>query len=150
MKLTEEFISSITPRKKIIDEVLPLVRWHMVPGQYYRARVKDKAIRKLASKVDRIDRLIRVSKADFAGRPPLPAEPYPDGEWLLNRAEVLKVSDSAPQAILLGRHLIEAGLKPSVEFGEILKRCYLAQLNGIFHDLENGLVYLDDLLKERQ
>ena len=145
----EEFLLSITRQKRLIKEVLPLVRWHMVPGQYYRANVKDQAIRKLADKVERIDRLVRVAKADYSGRPPLPAEPFPDGEWLLSRAEELRVADSAPQPIVMGRHLLEFGLQPSDKFGPILERCYQDQLNGLFKDIEAGRLHLLTILRDR-
>lgn len=148
MDLAREFLLSITPQVKLVNEVLPLVRWHMVPGQYFRAGVKDKAIRKLADKVERIDRLVRVSKADYSGRPPLPSEPYPDGEWLLSRAEELRVSDSAPVPIIQGRDLLAEGLQPSKEFGPVIKKCYLAQLNGEFNTLETGKLFLRKYLSD--
>ena len=47
--------------------------------------------------------------------------------------------DSAPKPLVLGRDLIALGLKPSARFGEILKVCYDAQLDGKFFDLESGL-----------
>ena len=100
---------------------------------------------RLANKVKRIDRLVRVTSADIQGRPPRNDE-FPEGPWLIKRAEELKVKDSEPKPIILGRHLIERGLKPSPEFGPILEQCFEEQLDGTFEDLKGGLSFLDNLL----
>ena len=55
----------------------------------------------------------------------------------------MRVADSAPRPIVRGRDLIARGMKPSPAFGEILDRCYEAQLDGKFSDLEGGLRFLD-------
>ena len=100
----------------------------------WRDKSSDGAIRRLAAKVVRIDRLIRVAAADDAGRPPL--------KWLAEQAERLRVADSAPKSIVQGRDLIALGMKPGVGFGRILKAAYEAQLDGKFSDLEGGLAYV--------
>ena len=62
-------------------------------------------------------------------------------EWLAAAAERLRIADSAPKPILLGRHLIALGHKPSAKFGEWLHACFEAQLDGAFHDLPGALDY---------
>ena len=75
----------MTRQSALTDEVVPLVRHHLKPRQLFDAKASDAAVRRLADKVGRIDRLARVARADAGGRPPLP----PDDEaasWLLERA----------------------------------------------------------------
>jgi tRNA nucleotidyltransferase (CCA-adding enzyme) len=87
-----------------------------------------------------------VAAADDAGRPPYPSEPE-HLEWLRGKALQLEVADSKPQPMLMGRDLIKRGMKPGVMFGEILKKCYEAQLDGVFSDDDGAQKFLDELLK---
>ena len=106
----------------------------------WKDKSSDGAIRRLAAKVVRIDRLLRVAAADDAGRPPFPSEPEPL-KWLEEQAKRLAVEDSAPKPIVRGRDLIAQGIKPGPEMGKILAALYDAQLDGAFSDLDSGLRY---------
>jgi tRNA nucleotidyltransferase (CCA-adding enzyme) len=121
--------------------VTPLVADHMTAEELYKQQVSDTAIRRLASRVGRIDRLVRVVRADQAGRPPIIFDGCPAGAWLLERAAALAVTDSAPRPLVMGRHLIALGLKPGREFATILSACYEAQLDGAFMTLEDGTAF---------
>jgi tRNA nucleotidyltransferase (CCA-adding enzyme) len=143
---TRTFLSRLTNQNNLIDQVVPLVRRHLAPRTFYNDQASDSAIRRLARQVVRIDRLVRVADADIAGRPPRQDE-FPEGPWLLKRAEELKVKDSAPKSIVMGRHLIDYGLSPSPKFSDILEKCFDAQLDGIFLDEAGGLDFLNSLLK---
>ena len=138
---TLTFLNRLTNEERLLKEVPPLVRLHMRPFAMWRDKSSDGAIRRLAAKVVRIDRLIRVAAADDAGRPPFPSEPEPL-EWLAAQAERLRVADSAPKPIVQGRDLIALGMEPGVEFGKILKAAYDAQLDGKFNDLKGGIKYV--------
>ena len=116
----------------------PLVTAHMEPDDLYKQAVGDAAIRRLSTRVGRIDRLVRVVRADYAGRPPLVFARCPAGDWLLERAGALAVIDRAPSRLVMGRHLIGIGLKPGREFASILTSCYEAQLEGAFSTTEEG------------
>ncbi len=61
----------MTDEEKLIEEVVPLVDCHLAPIRLFAAKAGDAAIRRLARRVGRIDRLVRVSRADQRGRPPL-------------------------------------------------------------------------------
>ncbi len=139
------FLERLTRQKKLFEEVLPLVEHHMRPLSLYKSKASDSAIRRLATRVKRLDRLVRVAYADKSGRPPLKIEDFREGKWLLDKATELEIKDSAPKALVLGRHLIEAGLQPGPHFGKILEQCYEAQLEGVFTDNEGGKRYLDSL-----
>ena len=140
---TLSFLRRLTNEERLLKEVPPLVRLHMRPFAMWRDKSSDGAIRRLAAKVVRIDRLLRVAAADDAGRPPFPSEPEPL-RWLAEQAERLRVADSAPKPIVQGRDLIALGMKPGVEFGRILKAAYEAQLDGKFTDLKGGIEYVQN------
>ena len=146
--IAKTFLERITRQKRIFEEVIPLVEQHMRPLSLYREGAGDSAIRRLAARVKRIDRLVRVAHADTYGRPPLKPEGFPEGEWLLKKTAELTILDNAPKPILQGRHLIDLGIKPSKNFGKILDQAYEAQLDGTFTDEPTGRDYLKNLVPE--
>jgi tRNA nucleotidyltransferase (CCA-adding enzyme) len=144
---TRSFLARLTSQVDLTEQVVPLVRRHLAPRTFYNDRASDGAIRRLARQVKRIDRLVRVAKADLEGRPPR-QDDFPEGPWLLERAEDLMVKDSEPKPIVLGRHLVDRGLEPGPSFGPVLEKCFEAQLDGEFSDETSGLFYLDGLLEQ--
>lgn len=145
--LTEKFLGRMTTQRKLVKEVIPLVAEHMRPSTLYLQKSSDAAVRRLAARVGRIDRLVRVARADIFGRPPLPADEYPAGDWLLEVARRLDIENHPPEPLVLGRHLMALGQKPGPAFGKILERCYEAQLAGKFTTVEKGVAYAESLLK---
>ena len=143
---TRRFLARLTDRRDLFEAVLPLVRHHLRPDELYRTEAGDAAVRRLARSAGRIDRLVRVARADRMGRPPLPFDGFPAGTWLLERAEALAVKDAVPRPLVMGRHLIALGLEPGPRFREILDRCYEAQLDGTFDDPDGGVRYVRNLL----
>ena len=141
---TVSFLRRLTNEERFFREVPPLVRCHMQPFAMWKSQVGDAAVRRLAMRVGRIDRLLRVARADDEGRPPEMSGGSSGGEdlaWLAAAAERLRIADAAPKPILMGRHLIAHGLKPSVRFKKILDACFEAQLDGAFADLDGALAY---------
>jgi tRNA nucleotidyltransferase (CCA-adding enzyme) len=127
------------------NQVVQLVRYHLKPGEYYKAKspVGDGAFRRLARKVEP-DLLYRVAKADSLGRNPewLPKEKCFGSEaqeWFIDKVRELQIEKKAPDPILMGRHLIELGLKPSPKFKGILDSVYELQLDG-------GVTHIDEAL----
>ncbi|MEZ5426481.1 MAG: HD domain-containing protein [Pyrinomonadaceae bacterium] len=136
------------------EQVVQLVRYHLKPGMFYKVRdeIGDGAFRRLAQRVEP-DLLYRVARADSLGRNPdwLPEEKRFKAEaqeWFIERVHQLKVEEKAPEPILLGRHLIELGLKPSPQFGKILKAVYELQLDGRITDLDEAIEKGRELIKE--
>jgi len=74
--------------------------------------------------------------------------PSPQGAWLLERSQALHVEASAPKAILMGRHLIALGYKPSGLFTKILTDANEAQMDGVFTDESSGLIWLKEYLSK--
>lgn len=139
------------------EQVVQLVRYHLKPGEFYKVESKnpvgDGAFRRLARKVEP-DLLYRVAKADSLGRNPdwLPPEKRFGSEaqeWFIQRVRGLQVEKSAPEPILMGRHLINLGLKPSPKFKEILNAVYELQLDGKVADLDAALDEARNLLENK-
>lgn len=127
------------------NQVVELVRNHLRPGEFYKNRdsLGDGAFRRLARRVE-LDLLYRVAKADSLGRnaPWLPPEKRKTAEaqeWFMEKVRQLKIEREAPPPILMGRHLIELGLRPSPRFKEILDAVYEMQLDGRISSLEEAI-----------
>lgn len=146
---TLTFLKRLTNEERLLKGVPPLVQCHMQPFALWRSKAGDAAIRRLALKVGRIDRLLRVAEADDEGRLPELVKTTTGGEdrvWLAAAAERLRIAAEVPKPIIQGRHLISLGLKPSPRFGRLIKECFDAQLDGAFSGEEGALAYLKKIL----
>ena len=126
------------------EQVLALVRDHLKPGDFYRARAEltDGAFRRLARRCE-LELLYRVAKADTLGRNAewVPRERWFTAEaqdWFIARARELAVERRPPAPLLMGRHLMKMGLKPSPLFGRILDAVYELQLDNRVRTLEEA------------
>ena len=144
--LIVEFLTDLTGQPALVAAVLPLVRNHGRPAQLFAQQAGDGAVRRLARDVDRIDRLLRVVRADLGGRGSASDLDPPAVRWLAERAEALAVADARLEPLILGRHLRSRRLRPGPRYGRLLRACYEAQLDGEFADVEGGLSFLDGLL----
>lgn len=141
------FMRRLTSDGDLIDSVEQLVLYHLRPAEFYRVRdeIRPSSIRRLALKTQ-IDELVLLARADHFGRTTADAiaEDFPAGNWLLERAEDLKIASSAPKPILMGRHLMDRGWQPGPDMGSVLKNAFDAQLEGAFEDLDGALLWLDN------
>lgn len=148
---TISFLSKIGFPQKLYPQVTSLVKEHLKPYQLYAKRdeVKDGAIRRLASRVN-IDHLLLVSKADFLGRTTDEALSGHDPSvlWLKAKIDELLGEDKSPKPILMGRHLIQKGLSPGVQFKAILAKAFDAQLEGEFNSEKEAIDWLDIYMKK--
>lgn len=119
------------------QHVLGIVAHHLKPLSFSKAvpQAGDSAFRRLAQKVD-LELLARVAESDCLGR---------SGDfdcrgirWFLERARALGVEHQAPEPLLLGRHLLEAGVAPGPRMGRILRQVYERQLDGTVTTLEEA------------
>ena len=109
-------------------QVVGLVANHLKPGMFHKAQhVGDGAFRRLAQKVD-LELLARLARADCLGR--TGAFDCSAMDWFLERAQALGVEHQPPAPLLLGRHVLELGLQPGPQVGEILRQVYEKQLDG--------------------
>ncbi len=148
MPVAERLLARLSHRRDLVSQILPHVEWHNQPQALYAQRSGDAAIRRLARRVGRLDRLVRVARADWRGRGDLTA-PFPAGDWLLSRAADLGLATTAPTPLIQGRHLVALGVAPGPAFTPLLDACFEAQLDGAFADEEGGVTYLRRLLTER-
>jgi tRNA nucleotidyltransferase (CCA-adding enzyme) len=120
-------------------QVVGLVAQHLKPGSWFKVRdeVGDGAFRRLAQKVD-LELLARVAKSDCEGRKPGQFD-CSAMDWFLERARSLGVEHRPPAPILLGRHVLELGLRPGPRVGEILKGVYEQQLDGRVTTLDEAV-----------
>ena len=130
-------------------QILSIVDNHLKPGVWHREGVKvgDGAFRRLALKCE-LDLLYRVAKADTLGRvAPGAKAPNSDAqEWFLDRAKKLNVTNEGEKPLLLGRHLIDLGMKSGPEMGVITAKVYELQLEGKVRTLEDAITEARKLL----
>jgi tRNA nucleotidyltransferase (CCA-adding enzyme) len=141
---TEAFLRRMLAPGWVVDHVLPLVRNHMVFR--FRGDFKLRTYRRLALKMkpSNLRMLALLMEADGAARPPKPREdPFPE---LLTWAEELKVVDDAPKPILMGRHLLQLGMKGGPLVGEIIRMSFEAQLDGEFYDEDGAVAWAKDFV----
>ncbi|MEA1952977.1 MAG: HD domain-containing protein [Campylobacterota bacterium] len=143
MEPTKSFMYRLSNEHDFIESILPLVEHHLKPSQFYTAKSKNKAIRKLATKVN-IEELVIVAKADFLGRTTEESllGDYKAGEWLLEKAKDLNVQNRPLDNLLQGRDLIDLGLEPSAEFKIILDDVYEKMIDEQLSTREEALVYV--------
>ncbi len=142
---TVSFLKRLTNDAELLKAVPLLVAAHMKPFALWRERASDAAIRRLALKVGRMDRLLRVARADVAGCGATRTTDAVDGEdirWLEQAMARLEVARRAPSPILQGRDLIALGLTPSPRFGVLLRTAFEAQLDGAFSDLAGAVAFV--------
>jgi tRNA nucleotidyltransferase (CCA-adding enzyme) len=137
-------------------QVVALVRDHLKPGEFYKKReeVGDGAFRRLARRCE-LELLYRVAKADSLGRNAdwIPREEWFTAEaqeWFIKRARELRVEERAPAPLLMGRHLLEMGMKPGPDMGEITRAVYEMQLDGRVTSLEEAKEAAQQILNDEK
>lgn len=118
--------------------VLGLVAHHMAPSAFRKSptAVGDGAFRRLAQKVD-LELLARFCSADCRGR--TGDFDCSAMDWFLDRARRLGIEHAPPKPLVLGRHLLDLGVRPGPEMGALLKKIYEKQLDGEVTTLDEGL-----------
>lgn len=145
VKPAETFLRQIGAPLDHAPAITPLVANHMVHHHGGPNGLGANALRRLARRLHpaTVSDLAAVMRADSNGRPPLDS---PDTRALIDRllsgAAALSLTDAAPRPILLGRHLIAAGLHPGPDFKRVLDAAFEAQLDGAFPDEPGALAWL--------
>ncbi len=115
---TKEFLSNLTNEVKLINSILPLIKYYPKVNVLYN-NANNYDIKKLATKVN-IQELVIVAYSDSLN--------YKAKEWLLNKAKKLGVQNKPLKPLVTGDDLIQLGLKPSSLFKTILDDLYDMQL----------------------
>jgi len=127
-------------------QVLGLVAHHLKPGMLYKVRetLTDGAFRRLAQKAN-LELLARLAKSDCLGR--TGDFDCTAMDWFLERARALGVDRSPPRPLVLGRHLLDLGMKPGPDMGALLKQVYEKQLDGEIRTTEEGIALAAQMLR---
>jgi len=130
IKIAETFLRRMTNDRTLIKKVTTIVGLHMRPGQLDHSNAKEAAWKRLHNKC-RLDILGWQSKADSAGRTGrnVLLDKHSPSDKCFELFE--KFGEGKIKPIVQGRDLIALGLKPSIEFGRVLKKCYEKQLSGM-------------------
>jgi tRNA nucleotidyltransferase (CCA-adding enzyme) len=150
--LADSFLARIGSPLEIRDHIRPLVVNHLAHHQGGTATFSDAAVRRLAKRMSpaAIDQLCIVMRADHDGRPPLHSpETLARIDELRARAQSLVLAREAPKPLLLGRHLLQQGLKPGPDFKPLLDQAFEAQLDGAFFDDTGAVEWLKKQLQTR-
>lgn len=115
-----------------IEYVLGVISNHM---KFHQRGISNATLRKLMSH-NYFDELILHVEADIASSN--------ENFEILNeyKEQIEKLRESKlPDKLFTGKDLIQLGLKPGEQFGEIIKKMYDAQLNGEFSSKEEAIEY---------
>jgi tRNA nucleotidyltransferase (CCA-adding enzyme) len=135
--LATAFLERIGPPLGWLAPVRSLVEAHGFCYAWQGEEPSLPSVRRLAQRLApaTIKDLLVVMEADHRGRPPLiSAETETRLGLLRTAAHQLELEETAPRPLLLGRHLIAAGLEPGVHFKPLLDLAFEAQLDGAFSD----------------
>jgi tRNA nucleotidyltransferase (CCA-adding enzyme) len=140
------FMENIKRGKKVIDAVLPLIKYHLF--LVYNPDPSDRSIRRLSYKLQpaTIRQLAFVIEADMIG---MMADDGRIGKCrrLLRKAEALELAEAMPEPLLMGRILLKEGYEPGPRMGDILDAAYEAQLNEEFDTPESALEWVKERYK---
>lgn len=126
-KATLSFLQSLTQDKKISTEVVKLVENFLAPFELFKSDASSYKIKKLATKVD-IQELCLLVLAYCKGCEKEKSSCKEVALWLLKRATLLNVQNSALKPLVLGRDLIALKYSASKEFKTMLAFAYELQL----------------------
>lgn len=123
---TKKFLNALGMDNLTTKKIVKLVTNHLAPASLYadKDKVTDGAIRRLAKRLDpaTISELVTLATADVLSRPlHQPLADFLAGDWLLARAKDLEVENKKPNDVIGGQDLINLGLDPGKNFGEIIR-----------------------------
>ena len=134
LPLAEAFLRRITGEMKLLHTVLNLVALHMRPNRAAEAGSSEKATTRMFDQAADPDALVALALADDLGR--ISSKPVGGNDAFLQQRLALFRQRMA-QPHVMGRDLIEAGLKPGPDFTAILDYAHKLRLAGV--DKESAL-----------
>ncbi|MDR1493210.1 MAG: HD domain-containing protein [Planctomycetaceae bacterium] len=152
--LAKAFLEKMRASERLIASILPLVREHQthifLP---LHEQPTDAMVRRLAYRLTpaNIKLWSELCEADMAGcdNDRNLCHAHSTQAWL-DAARRLGVFDAPPQPLLLGRDLIELGVEPGPEMGEILRETFEAQLDGEFLRRDDAVNWLKNRVIKRK
>jgi len=153
--MAEEILNRIGIKPVLVEQIVSLIKFHLAHINIFSISSlssRKKSLLKLSKNIQpsTIKDLLLVVEADALGRENVDDERVNKVQMeiseVMKLAESLHVTTEKRKSILMGRHLIEKGLKPSVEFGQILKDADEAQDNLEFTTLRGANIWLENKL----
>ena len=149
MAPAETFLRRMTNQKNLIDRAVTIVGEHMQPYNLFTGNAKGSAWKRLHNKI-RLDVIGWMSLCDCCGRPDRhigdPDLEHDVSKHCFSRFSDLGVGPIEP--LLMGRHLMAAGLSPGPSFGAPLRMAYEAQIDDESLDVDSLLAIALSYLKE--
>lgn len=134
-KKAKNFMLRFTNSEDFIKKVCLIIRAHMRGRDLVKNNCKMKSWRKLQN-VCRLDVLAYVSMCDSDGRLVKPEGKEGAFKGIMEKWHELGCPKGKIPSTLMGRHLIEHGLKPGPEFGAILEAAYNYEMKTGCKDIE--------------
>ena len=128
-----------TYRLNGLAETVTALTSHLPDLSSYQTK-PDGALRRLALAVKNTDLLLRAAECCYPAQQQLWNE-------LRKRAEDLQILHTPPTPLLQGRDLLQHGIKPGREMGQLLQTAFDAQLDGAFMNHTSALLWLKNKLK---
>ncbi|MBV9864529.1 MAG: CCA tRNA nucleotidyltransferase [Abitibacteriaceae bacterium] len=112
------------------EQVLALIDNAAVPFEFYahQEEVSEGELRRIATRCE--PRLLYALARALGA--------VEAAEWFINKMRALGVEEGPPVPLLMGRHLLEMGLKPGRQIGEITRAIYEMQIDGTVRTLEQA------------
>ena len=144
MPIVESFLRQMMDNKDVIEKTRTIVGEHMQPWNLLQGEARKPGWKRLHNRL-RLDVLGWMCRCDHCGGPHRHIG-EPDFEHETSQMcwdHFSEFGEEPIKPVLMGRHLIKAGLKPGEDFGRVLKVAFEAQI-------EDESLSLDALLKIAQ
>ncbi len=141
MPVVKSFLQRMMNNKTVIDRTESIVGEHMQPFNLTQGNARKAGWKRLHNRI-RLDVLGWMCKCDSCGSP-FKSIGDPDIEHETSKMcwdHFSEFGDKPIAPILMGRHLISAGLRPGPDFGKALRVAFEAQIN-------DETLGVDDLLR---
>ena len=145
LPIIEGFLRRFTEETAVISYVLNMAELHMKPNMMAFSKSAVKTTNKMFDSAVSAQDLILMARADHpvqSGDTPFTG----DEDFLTERLRIYKETMAKP--CVMGRDLIEAGLKPGENFGELLEYAHKLRLAGI--DKETALKQVLAMARKQQ
>ena len=130
--VVEAFLQRLTRETKLTEYVLNMVQLHMKPNTVAGAGSVKKVTNRMFDQSVDPEGLVCLALADDRGRIPQ-GTPTNHEVFLYERLEAFRQDMARPY--VMGRDLMEAGLKPGSQFAELLEYAHKLRLAGVEKEL---------------
>lgn len=128
LPLVEAFLNRLTSETKLTEYVLNMTELHMKPNTVAGARSSIKTTNRMFDRAIDPEGLLCIALADDRGRISTVHQEDNEG-FLRERLDIFQEIMARPH--VMGRDLMEAGLTPGADFGEILHYAHKLRLSGV-------------------